>query len=1222
MDYVNEARALAEAHGIKVSLEDQPGYFLRQVWGALPGDSLPGLVVETSFYHEEDQTWKPTVAPAWVWAKDAQAGQISASLTWAKAVNRAVHPIPGRGGVFWHGAGRKPEKILSPLAKKGTRGGLDDLTWVGAFWCDLDCASHGYTLTQGLEVLLKLPLKPSFVVFSGGGLQAVHVLSEPWSVGNYAAALEYKDYSLALYRETFQQSGLVLDESVHEAARMMRLPGFVNQKPSRGGAEARIIYEDPEARYSLSAIVAVAGDRVRARVSDAPSDVALTPTSERTGENPQNPNPTGIYAVTRHFVAHLVEGQRPAETEGRHAVVLRLALESVQAGIPRDQFQRGMLRQLGIWASTGSFERSFERSELERISLWAYERSKDRLESPASLPLVELYPVRWDEDKSTFVLITGDEGKGSSEGSSGNATELDPSLLDTLTVTLEPEGDAPTSAPPTFGIEEIRQAQGMTVREYLKSKHADIGTYLLLRSAPGVGKSHLIIQVAEEIATAPEWKAAQRGRGKVAILSMFALSEDNWREWVRGFGGNPARYMYFVARNGDPKSAGYCALKALADGVAQKRYHVGEVLCGKCPYKQECQSKWYLAQMKKAEKYPILLLRHQQGVVESLVHYRRFIFIDESPLGVVGEALQIGAEQLELNHVPVFLQDQHGSTVTALARLLSALQAMAQGTQPPKIQHYTDPQYIQFGGHALYARLMEMMGGAGIFEQALDAPEEVVKALTGAHLLELTPDSVSKLPLNYLGDLLSILRYEYHIRYKSGAQRWNSRIALWCGKLRLYPMRPFSFSRRTKVVVADATGDASLYPYALADEEGRPRAGYVYEAAPTPQSVITQYTGTNNSRRALDAPGKISIQSISGETYETESWEADNGTVTRVKALIEGLAEQHKGSLLVVAHMRLAQKLRAWDKLPILPSQVNWFGNLRGKNDYKTLQAVLVVGRQRLPDLELQASAKAWFWRDEIALDDAPLTRVEGYQGYVDGEGKRRGWRYRGYKDSRLNAYWLHSQQAETRQCYERIRPDTSFNLNGIPVRKFVYLASAVPAAPHVDQLVPWLAEDSYRLAREMLREYRLSGTEFSQSEAVKRLAERTGKTERTCRPVLVNELGYGADPVDGGLWADVFKMRSRGRTRQITTVDKTPVPAVAAAGAASITANPAVLGMSLIDQVTGWLRDQAVRVEELSKSESSLRAVQKRLAEDGLMVSLGTVRNAKKRYDQTIKKQ
>ncbi len=71
-----------------------------------------------------------------------------------------------------------------------------------------------------------------------------------------------------------------------------------------------------------------------------------------------------------------------------------------------------------------------------------------------------------------------------------------------------------------------------------------------------------------------------------------------------------------------------------------------------------------------------------------------------------------------------------------------------------------------------------------------------------------------------------------------------------------------------------------------------------------------------------------------------------------------------------------------------------------------------------------------------------------GFKGYIDSEGKSKARQYRGYTDPRLNRLYVHLIQSELRQCYERIRPDSSDD------PKFVYLDTAFPCTDYLTDLV------------------------------------------------------------------------------------------------------------------------------------------------------------------------
>lgn len=157
--------------------------------------------------------------------------------------------------------------------------------------------------------------------------------------------------------------------------------------------------------------------------------------------------------------------------------------------------------------------------------------------------------------------------------------------------------------------------------------------------------------------------------------------------------------------------------------------------------------------------------------------------------------------------------------------------------------------------------------------------------------------------------------------------------------------------------------------------------------------------------------------------------------------------------------MEFAQKLREWNRqYKLLPEeQIQWYRSLRGKNDYKNLNAVLLIGTPRIPKMDLLALAQVWYWNDEFPINDTPLLRIEPYPDYLDPEdGKPRGYQYIGFADERVNALYVGLVSAEMRQCYERIRPNASLDAEGNHIEKHVYIASGFPCTDHVNMLMHW----------------------------------------------------------------------------------------------------------------------------------------------------------------------
>lgn len=1061
--YAEQATALARQYGIETPLEEQFSLFLETVWSSQANQALLGLSVETEYWSRRvsPPTWQSTVSTHWLWHDSLDS---RALFTWAQAANTATYHQPGLGGIYWQTASRK-HSVLSP-GRMNARGSLDELVAVTSLYCDLDCAQHGYPLDQALAALLSLPLRPTFVVFSGGGLQAVHALGEPWSVLNREAAQEYKAYSLAFYSELYARTGLELDRSVHEASRMLRMPGLVNRKPARLGAEARLVYADPATRYTV--------DQIR---SHAP--LPTKPVKHNYPELPVSTIQDGRYQVGQDFVFYLVENA-PTPPE-RHPVLLSLAAQAARARIPMSEYLARARPIASRWYVDNPHRAG---DELNKLTSWCYERIA---EDPDSYPsggfLVELTATgfKLSEAVAQEALSFHDH--------------IEPAKVDCI---ADDYPEIPKDVRPSLAdvrVSQLEELLAYTTSPIPKSDGQRIGTYMLLRTPPGAGKSHTALNVAWQYAQGKG--TAQGGRGKVAILTQFKLGEYAWQEWLTGFGLDGEAIScstYIVERNPDQNSAGYCAQTSIADAVARKGYNTVHHVCKRCTLREQCESKGYLSQFKRAEHADMAIMRHQHGMIDQFVDYRRLLVFDESPLAVVGQGLTLKLDDLVFTPPPVVI-DQHPTEAKLLSDFVEALRQVIAANTPLQGRAYPTEQHARLGGKWLYEKLDSVLGvddlvGSRIRDLA-DIDVDTI-AQSGQPLpFSLTLEDVAALPVNYLLDVWRIVVHEYETYYRRGAARWNSRLIPWGNTLRVYPMEPYAISSLSKVVVTDATGQPELYAHAFTDSStGWPREAHVFETEVMPHATIVQFANSGNSRRALLRPRRAHDEPDAQP--ETES---SGAALVRAKQQIAYLARKHAKSLLVVSYFAIHEALRTWcaENGTLDPDLVQYYYNLRGRNDYKSLEACLLIGEPRIPPMEVFAAAQVWHWNDPIPISfeaDPVLKRIR-YPGYTDPtDGLPREYVYQGYKDERLNRIYEYQITAEMRQCYERIRPNAPEidPRTGLLQEKFIYLAAQIPCSDHVDVLTtwtPWLLDD---IGGEWLKAQQDAGSTPTQAQYVKAL--------------------------------------------------------------------------------------------------------------------------------------
>jgi hypothetical protein len=133
------------------------------------------------------------------------------------------------------------------------------------------------------------------------------------------------------------------------------------------------------------------------------------------------------------------------------------------------------------------------------------------------------------------------------------------------------------------------------------------------------------------------------------------------------------------------------------------------------------------------------------------------------------------------------------------------------------------------------------------------------------------------------------------------------------------------------------------------------------------------------------------------------------------------------------------------------------FGSLRGLNQYKDYDNVIIIGRNQPPVNALEEMAAGLFYDDEAAIT---FTEPKGdYHGLLQG---RRGYRMREgledtniqyHPDRRVQKVLEQIREAESGQAIDRLRMVWAREDGSIPN---VYILSSVPLDVTVDKAVSW----------------------------------------------------------------------------------------------------------------------------------------------------------------------
>ena len=211
----------------------------------------------------------------------------------ARALQRWQHANTRGYGIYFGCAVRQARKETG-------RGKQEDAARVTALWCDID----GVSAKAGYQRLIGMPLQPSIIVFSGGGVHGYWLLDNPVEV-NPDSAFRLR----RVLHGTAIAAGEGGDAKVRDLARVMRLPGFVNTKRN---AMCEVLDLIP-CHYAFS-------DVERAFSRFAPIETPLTRTL-----------PTALRAQTtmpRWVKQYLENGAREGERNTRAYAAARALLDS------------------------------------------------------------------------------------------------------------------------------------------------------------------------------------------------------------------------------------------------------------------------------------------------------------------------------------------------------------------------------------------------------------------------------------------------------------------------------------------------------------------------------------------------------------------------------------------------------------------------------------------------------------------------------------------------------------------------------------------------------------------------------------------------------------------------------------------------------------------------------------------------------------------------------
>ena len=164
------------------------------------------------------------------------------------AVQQAWFDNPTDAAAFGLAASRPWQTYYGVCPRRHGGGKKADVTSIPALWGDVDDKRFGDGRAGALAALAALPLAPTLVVDSGGGLQPYWHLASPLRIAGVDDPLVARVEDL-LRRLYARLGGL---DAVQDLGRILRLPGTFNTKPEYSTSRPVAVTEyNPTALYQL-----------------------------------------------------------------------------------------------------------------------------------------------------------------------------------------------------------------------------------------------------------------------------------------------------------------------------------------------------------------------------------------------------------------------------------------------------------------------------------------------------------------------------------------------------------------------------------------------------------------------------------------------------------------------------------------------------------------------------------------------------------------------------------------------------------------------------------------------------------------------------------------------------------------------------------------------------------------------------------------------------------
>jgi DNA polymerase III delta prime subunit len=638
-----------------------------------------------------------------------------------------------------------------------------------------------------------------------------------------------------------------------------------------------------------------------------------------------------------------------------------------------------------------------------------------------------------------------------------------------LFIDCVPEPPAP-AASDFFSLDEIRgsgeHSLAQQVRDFLKTYSTDRTQpqLLLLAAPPGAGKTHTLIQLAEEIAQQQyDLRLAERAKLQENIAGIqaeiAALPAAQWEErkallelvsklqrrlddfsyasiaWYGQYkdgydsllatGANPALWFNFEARH-----EGNCANFSTISAISNNYHDTGRYCQLVCPFRRECEQSGYLSQDRQRHQYPLTFFRFQHLTGDRGDDYRQLIVIDENPGGIIdNNPLRVKASDV-YPFTDGWDLDVEDRQLVLLIDLLTAAVRGALGTASAET----------LSGNRFFKLVDTLITGFNP-----DWSLAKILAAIDYDLLErvyqpyFMGGDIATIRKRVVPPLLQALLHELPDYLADPEFNRPSAIHLIDGVLEIYEQNPVLFPRQVPMIVADATSLPILYQGMFQREVK------VYQPKvrnPAAEVMVVHGSDWTKSQIYTELGKDLALlkaqEPLNENVYHRR-------VVRDALAIIRGLLEKHE-KLLVVTHKNIRELFEELFKDDPAFPRVAWghYGALRGTNTYAEYPAVCLIGAFRVPYDVVYRRISAWAYLLKIKDDISAETVIKPavYDTQSSGHG------YRTFNHWFGDLFVNMIETGEMIQSAERIRPHATGS------KKYVYVLASRPALPYVTRVI------------------------------------------------------------------------------------------------------------------------------------------------------------------------